>query len=67
MAVELLDPLVRNPTAPLNGFALLLASYIQESRRLGAQVLGLQQNLHGLQQKLDALMSLDKSMIERGR
>ena len=65
-ALELLDPLVRNPGAALYGLALLMASYIQEQRRLGGQVQTLQQNVHGLQQKLDALKSLERSLSERG-
>ena len=71
-AVELLDPLVKNPAAPLHGLALLLASYIQENRRLVAQSQGLQQNVQGLQQnvqalqqKLDALRTLERSLTER--
>ena len=65
-ALELLDPLVRNPGSALYGLALLMASYIQEQRRLGGQVQALQQNMHGLQQKLDALKSLERSLSERG-
>jgi hypothetical protein len=55
-AVELLDPLVKSADAQLRPLATLLSTQIQEQRRA-----------QGLQQKLDALMSLDKSMIERGR
>jgi hypothetical protein len=55
-AMELLDPLVKSADAGLRALATLLSSQIQEQRRA-----------QGLQQKLDALMSLDKSMIERGR
>lgn len=65
-ALELLDPLVKNPGSTLYGLALLMASYIQEQRRLGGQVQALQQNVHGLQQKLDALKSLERSLSERG-
>jgi hypothetical protein len=71
-ALELLDPLVKNPAMPLHGLAFLLASYIQEQRRLTSQVQGLQQNMQGLQQnvqalqqKLDALRSLERSLTER--
>jgi hypothetical protein len=71
-ALELLDPLVKNPAVPLHGLAFLLASYIQEQRRLASQVQGLQQNMQGLQQnvqalqqKLDALRSLERSLTER--
>lgn len=71
-ALELLDPLVRNLTAPLHGLAFLMAAYIQEQRRLASQVQGLQQNAQGLQQnvqalqqKLDALRTLERSLSER--
>ena len=55
-AAELLDPVVKSGDAGLRALAMLLSAQIQEQRRA-----------QGLQQKLDALMSLDKSMIERGR
>lgn len=71
-ALDLLDPLVKNPTAPLHGLAFLMAAYIQEQRRLAVQVYGLQQNAQGLQQnvqalqqKLDALRTLERSLSER--
>jgi len=57
-ALETLEPVVRNGSSALNGLAVLLASYIQEQRRLGAQV-------QALQQKLDALRSLERSLSER--
>jgi hypothetical protein len=79
-AVELLEPLVKNPAAPLHALAFLLSAYIQEQRRLVAQLQGLQQNnqglqqnvqtlqqnVQGLQQKLDALRTLERSLSERG-
>jgi hypothetical protein len=72
-ALELLDPLVKNPTAPLHGLAFMVASYIQDQRRVAGQlqssqqnVQGLQQNINALQQKLDALMTLERSLTERG-
>ena len=65
-ALEILDPVVRNPGSALNGLAMLLAGYIQEQRRLGGQLQGLQQNVQGLQQKLEALRSLERSLSERG-
>ena len=71
-ALELLEPLAKNPAVPLHGLAFLLSAYIQEQRRLGSQVQGLQQNMQGLQQnvqalqqKLDALRSLERSLTER--
>lgn len=79
-ALELLDPLVKNASAPLHGLAFLFSTFIQEQRRLASLVQGLQQNLqglqqnnqalqqnvHGLQQKLDALRTLERSLSERG-
>lgn len=72
-ALELLEPLVKNPSAGLRGLAVLLSAYIQEQRRLAVQVQGLQQNVQGLQQnlvglqqKLDALKTLERSLSERG-
>jgi hypothetical protein len=79
-ALELLDPLVKNPPAPLHGLAFLLTAFIQEQRRLAGLAQGLQQNtqaleknnqalqqnVHGLQQKLDALRTLERSLSERG-
>jgi hypothetical protein len=71
-ALDLLDPLVKNPTATLHGLAFLMAAYIQEQRRLASQVhglqqsaQGLQQNVQALQQKLDALRTLERSLSER--
>jgi hypothetical protein len=72
-ALELLEPLVKNPAAPLHGLAFMIATYIQDHRRLASQlqssqqnVQGLQQNIQALQQKLDALMTLERSLTERG-
>jgi hypothetical protein len=71
-ALDLLEPLVKNPAAALHTLAFLMASYIQESRRLATQlqgaqqsVQGLQQNVQALQQKLDALRTLERSLTER--
>jgi hypothetical protein len=71
-ALELLDPLVKNPNVSLHGIAVLLAAYIQEQRRLTSQLQGLQQqtqglqqNVQALQQKLDALRTLERSLTER--
>jgi hypothetical protein len=79
-AVELLEPLVKNPAASLHALAFLLSVHIQEQRRLVTQLQGLQQNnqglqqnvqalqqnVQGLQQKLDALRTLERSLSERG-
>lgn len=59
-ALELLDPVAKNPSGQLQGLAYVLVSQIQERKRLDASA-------QGLQQKLDALMSLERSMIERKR
>jgi chromosome segregation ATPase len=71
-ALEVLDPLVKNPAVSLHGIAVLLTAYIQEQRRLNSQVQGLQQqtqglqqNVQALQQKLDALRTLERSLTER--
>lgn len=59
-ALELLDPVSKNPNGQLQSLAYLLAAHLQERRRLDAST-------QGLQQKLDALRSLERSMIERQR
>ena len=64
-ALELLEPLVKNPGSNLHGLALLVAAHVQERRRLESGMQNLQQNVQGLQQKLDALMSLERSLINR--
>lgn len=72
-ALDLLEPLLRSPTASLHALAVLLSAYLQEQRRLDSQIAGLQQNVqglqqnvHGLQQKLDALTNLERSLSGRG-
>ena len=59
-ALDLLEPLSKTSGAQLSGLAFLLVSQIQERRRLDA-------NAHALQQKLDALKSLERSLLERKR
>jgi hypothetical protein len=59
-ALELLEPVAKSGAGQLGGLAYLLSTQIQERRRLDA-------NAQGLQQKLDALRSLERSMIERKR
>jgi hypothetical protein len=59
-ALELLDPVARNQGAKLGPLAMLLASNLHERKRLDASA-------QGLQQKLDALMLLERNMIERKR
>jgi hypothetical protein len=53
-ALQLLDPLIKNTDARLHGVALMLAAQVQDQRHSRA-----------LQQKLDALMSIDKDLVER--
>jgi len=59
-ALELLDPVARNPGAQLAGLAALLSANLQERRRLDASA-------QGLQQKLDALRALERAMLEKKR
>lgn len=59
-ALDLLEPVVRNANGRLHALALMLSSHLQEQKRLNASV-------QGLQQKLDALKSLERSLIERSR
>ncbi len=54
-ALEALDPLLKNVDATLHPFAFMVSAQIQEQRRS-----------QGLQQKLEALRSLEKSLLERG-
>jgi hypothetical protein len=72
-ALDVLEPLVKTPGASLHPLAFMIASYIQEQRRLALQlaglqqnVQGLQQNVQGLQQKLDAIKTLERSLSGRG-
>jgi hypothetical protein len=57
-ALEVLEPLTRNAASPLHGLALLVTAFLQEQRRLDVQA-------QGLQQKLDALLELERSMTGR--
>lgn len=57
-ALELLEPVSKNPNSRLSGLANLLISHLQERKRLDLTA-------QGLQQKLDALRSLERSLIER--
>lgn len=59
-ALELLDPVVKNQTGDFSALASLLAVQLQERKRLDA-------NAQDLQKKLDALKSLERSMMERKR
>ena len=59
-ALDLLDPVTRNASGALQGLAQLLSMHLQERKQLNVSV-------QGLQQKLDALRSLERSIIERAR
>ena len=59
-ALELLEPVWKNSESQLSGLAALLVSQIQERKRLDASA-------QALQQKLNALKSLERSLIERKR
>ncbi len=54
-ALEALEPLLKNRDSALHNLAFVVSLQIQEQR-----------HGHGLQQKLEALKSLEKSLIERG-
>ncbi len=59
-ALDVLEPIVRKGDGRLYPLAQMVGSHIQEQKRLNASV-------QGLQQKLDALKSLERSIIERSR
>lgn len=56
--LELLEPMLRNPGAMLQGLAMLVHVMVYEQRRL-------EQNIGRLQEKLDALKSLERKLLER--
>ncbi|MBX3665902.1 MAG: hypothetical protein KF834_09460 [Burkholderiales bacterium] len=57
-ALEVLEPVTRSADGGLRGLALLMTAFLQEQRRLEA-------GTQGLQQKLDALMTLERNMTGR--
>ena len=59
-ALDLCDAVAKHEGGRLQGLALLLGSHLREQKRLTASA-------QELQQKLDALKSLERSMIERSR
>ena len=62
-AMDLLEPMtkdLRGNYTPLRGLALVTHSLIREQQKLGTSV-------QALKEKLDALMSLEKSLTERTR
>ena len=64
-ALELLEPLVKTPAHALHPVAVLLSTYVQEQKRLAQNALALQKDVQTLQQKLDALRSLERALSER--
>jgi len=59
-ALELLDPVAKKEGGEFSALAALLATQLRERQRLDASA-------QDLQQKLDALKSLERSMMERKR
>lgn len=58
-AQELLEPVTRSNDAALRGLALMMMASLQEQRRVETHALG-------LQQKLDALLTLERNMTRDG-
>jgi hypothetical protein len=58
-AQELLEPVTRSSDAALRGLALMMMASLQEQRRL-------ETHAQGLQQKLDALLTLERNMTRDG-
>ena len=56
---ELLEPVARNSDSALRGLAALMMAFLQEQRRL-------ETSAQGLQQKLDALLTLERNMTRDG-
>jgi hypothetical protein len=59
-AAGLLETVAKHQGGRLQGLAVVLGAHLQEQQRLAASA-------QDLQQKLDALKSLERSMIERSR
>ncbi len=57
-ALELLEPVARNNGSALQGLALLMTTLLHEQRRIEGQA-------QSLQQKLDALLNLERNMTAR--
>jgi len=58
-AQELLEPVTRSNDVALRGLALMMMASLQEQRRL-------ETSAQGLQQKLDALLTLERNMTRDG-
>jgi hypothetical protein len=57
-ALELLEPMTRNPQSLLHDLSVLIHAFVHEQRRL-------EQSLHGVQEKLDALKEMERNLIQR--
>lgn len=57
-ALEVLEPVTRSADSDLRGLALLMTAFLQEQRKL-------ESSAQGLQQKLDALLTLERRMTGR--
>jgi hypothetical protein len=57
-ALDTLEPVARNGSSAWNGLAVMVSRFLQEQRRRDSQV-------QDLQQKLDALLTLERNMIGR--
>lgn len=66
-ALDVLDPVLRKGDGRLYPLAQMLGAHIQEQKRLNEEQKRLNANVQGLQHKLDALKSLERSIIERSR
>jgi metal-responsive CopG/Arc/MetJ family transcriptional regulator len=64
-ALDLLEPIVKTHAHALHYVAVLLSTYVQEQRRLALSAQALQKDVQTLQQKLDALRSLERALSER--
>lgn len=56
---ELLEPVARSGDSALRGLALMMMAFLQEQHRL-------ETSAQGLQQKLDALLTLERNMTRDG-
>jgi hypothetical protein len=69
-AQALIDPLLKegdSHDAGLRAFAQLLSLYLAEHKKAEDRIREDQQEIEDLQKKLDALKSIEKSLIDRGR
>lgn len=64
-ALDLLDPIVKAPSNTLHDLAVLLSAFVTEQKRVAANEQSLAKQVQSLQLKLDALLSLDRSLNRR--